>query len=194
MRAAIFVLSLQMWLFGFRAALPSFPFLEESRRRRSEELRLLIVLGICRMAFAHERIQHIEECVEFFDNLKINSPGGKKSVHRVRPSALRLSMPPKVIRSHRHHAVPTRERGPELDSSSDEAPTTSRSAYLLVIHLQIDYNGELQCQLGYSSNKTKLDCTAQCIATSGRAGRDGSTCTRGRGGAGLHMAVARHIA
>ncbi len=49
----------------------------------------------------------------------------------------------------------------ELDSSSDEAPTSSRSIYLLEIHLQIDHNEMLQLLRAHS---TKLLCYAERIA------------------------------
>jgi hypothetical protein len=39
----------------------------------------------------------------------------------------------------------------ELDSSSDEAPTSSRSIYLLEIHRQIDHNELLQRWLAHST-------------------------------------------
>ncbi len=49
----------------------------------------------------------------------------------------------------------------ELDSSSDEAPTASRSIYLLEIHRQIYHNEMLQRQLAHS---TKLLRNAERIA------------------------------
>jgi hypothetical protein len=39
----------------------------------------------------------------------------------------------------------------ELDSSSDEAPTASKSIYLLEIHSQIDHNEMLQGRLAHST-------------------------------------------
>ncbi len=49
----------------------------------------------------------------------------------------------------------------ELDSSSDEAPTSSRSNYLREIHRQIDHNEILQRRLAHS---TKLLRDAESIA------------------------------
>jgi hypothetical protein len=49
----------------------------------------------------------------------------------------------------------------ELDSSSDEAPTSSRSIYLREIHLQIDHNEMPQCRLAHN---TKLFRDAERIA------------------------------
>ncbi len=49
----------------------------------------------------------------------------------------------------------------ELDSSSDEAPTSSRSIYLLEINRQIDHNEMFQCRLAHS---TKLLRDAERIA------------------------------
>ncbi len=49
----------------------------------------------------------------------------------------------------------------ELDSSSDEAPTSSRSIYLRAIHRQIDHNEMLQLRLAHS---TKLLRDAERIA------------------------------
>jgi hypothetical protein len=49
----------------------------------------------------------------------------------------------------------------ELTSSSDEAPTASRSIYLWEIHRQIDHNDMLQRQLAHS---TKLLRGAERIA------------------------------
>ena len=49
----------------------------------------------------------------------------------------------------------------ELDSSSDEAPTSSRSIYLLEIHRQIDHNDMLQSRHAHS---TKLLRDAERIA------------------------------
>ncbi len=49
----------------------------------------------------------------------------------------------------------------ELDSSSDEALTSSRSIYLREIHGQIDHNEMLQRRLAHS---TKLLCDAERIA------------------------------
>jgi hypothetical protein len=49
----------------------------------------------------------------------------------------------------------------ELDSSSDEAPTSSRSIHLREIHRQIDHNEMLQRRLGHS---TKLLRDAERIA------------------------------
>jgi hypothetical protein len=62
--------------------------------------------------------------------------------------------------------IPQRGRGAqriqvELDSSSNEAPTSSRSIYLLEIHCQIDHNEMLQRRLAHS---TKLLCDAERIA------------------------------
>jgi hypothetical protein len=49
----------------------------------------------------------------------------------------------------------------ELDSSSDEAPTSSRSIYLLEIHSKIDHSKMLQRRLAHS---TKLLRNAERIA------------------------------
>jgi hypothetical protein len=49
----------------------------------------------------------------------------------------------------------------ELDSSSDKAPTSSRSIYLREIHRQIDHNEMLQRRLAHSS---KLLRDAESIA------------------------------
>jgi hypothetical protein len=49
----------------------------------------------------------------------------------------------------------------ELDSSSNEAPTSSRSIYLREIHSQIDHNEMLQRRLAHS---TKLRRDAERIA------------------------------
>jgi hypothetical protein len=49
----------------------------------------------------------------------------------------------------------------ELDSSSDEAPTSSRSIYLLEVHRQIDHNEMLQRWLAHS---TKLLDDSERIA------------------------------
>ncbi len=43
----------------------------------------------------------------------------------------------------------------ELDSSSDEAPTSSRSIYLRKIHRQIDHNEMLQRQLAHSTKRLR---------------------------------------
>ncbi len=43
----------------------------------------------------------------------------------------------------------------ELDSSSDEAPTSSRSIYLRAIHRQIDHNEMLQRRLAHSTKRLR---------------------------------------
>jgi hypothetical protein len=58
----------------------------------------------------------------------------------------------------------------ELNSSSDEALTSSRSIYLREIHLQIDHNEMLQRRLAHS---TKLLCYAERIAMAEGKGAGG---------------------